>query len=265
MMKITALVENTSDGNAKAVHGLSFYIETEKHKILFDLGPDNTLFENAERKNVDLSAVDTVVISHGHVDHGGALKRFLKINKTAKVYIQKSAYEPHYSKVLFLKVYIGLDKDTMGNENIILLDGDFRIDDELLLFVSKAEDRIKSEANRALLSGNEPDDFRHEQNLLISENKTVLFTGCSHSGVIAILESLGNIRPDFCIGGFHVYNPVSRKTVSEKQLRELSSALEEYADVSFLTCHCTGKKAYDYLSRRHKNIGYFACGTTLDV
>lgn len=261
-MKIISLVENTSFGSAKAVHGLSFYIETRKHKILFDLGPDKTLFENAKRKKIDLSAVDTVIISHGHVDHGGALKRFLELNKTAKIYVQRRAYEPHYTKALFFKIYIGLDKDTMKNENIVLLDGDYVIDSELSLFVSKTEDKIKSEANKALLAGNEPDNFKHEQNLLIKENKTVLLTGCAHSGVIAILESMGGAHPDCCIGGFHVYNPVSRKTVPDFQLKELSAALEKYGDIRFYTCHCTGKKAFDFLSQRHGNIEYFACGNT---
>ena len=71
-MKITALVENRTNTGMKTAHGLALFIETGKHKLLFDLGPDETLFENAKRKGVDLSAVDTVIISHGHRDHGGA-------------------------------------------------------------------------------------------------------------------------------------------------------------------------------------------------
>ncbi|GAA0797951.1 hypothetical protein GCM10008910_21560 [Faecalicatena orotica] len=47
-MKITALVENESKCELKSKHGLSLYIETQKHKILFDIGPDRTLFENAK-------------------------------------------------------------------------------------------------------------------------------------------------------------------------------------------------------------------------
>lgn len=86
-MKITALVENKSEGRTIPKHGLSLYIETQKHKILFDLGPDDTLFKNAEIMNIDLSEVDTVIISHGHMDHGGALKRFLQVNGKARIYV----------------------------------------------------------------------------------------------------------------------------------------------------------------------------------
>lgn len=54
-MKIISLVENTTKSELKAKHGLSLYIETKKHKILFDLGPDKTLFENAVKRNIDIS------------------------------------------------------------------------------------------------------------------------------------------------------------------------------------------------------------------
>lgn len=73
-MKITALVENTSHCELRSAPGLALYIETPRHKLLFDLGPDDTLFQNCERRGIDLGAVDTVVISHGHGDHGGALR-----------------------------------------------------------------------------------------------------------------------------------------------------------------------------------------------
>lgn len=75
-MKITALVENVSTSDLKAKHGLSLYVETKKHNLLFDLGPDQTLFKNAKKRNIDLKKVDSVIISHGHVDHGGAMKNF---------------------------------------------------------------------------------------------------------------------------------------------------------------------------------------------
>lgn len=101
-MKITALVENESSCELKAKHGLSLYIETKHHRILFDLGPNQTLFQNAKKKKIDLTTVDIVIISHGHTDHGGALRKFLNINKKARIYIQKDAFLPHYTKTLFL-------------------------------------------------------------------------------------------------------------------------------------------------------------------
>ena len=80
-MRITTLVENTKISDEyENKHGLSFHIETEKHNILFDLGPKNTFLTNAKKLNINLEEVDIVVISHGHNDHGGGLEEFLKIN-----------------------------------------------------------------------------------------------------------------------------------------------------------------------------------------
>ena len=78
--------------------------------------------------------VDTVIISHGHFDHGGALKKFLDVNSSANIYVQKEAFEPHYSKTLLLKIPVGIDSKLKSNRQIILLDGDYKIDDELSLF-----------------------------------------------------------------------------------------------------------------------------------
>ncbi len=264
-MKITALVENISDGTLKAAHGLSFYIQTQKHKILFDVGPDSTLFENAKTKNIDLSQVDTVIISHGHKDHGGALKRFLEINKTAKVYLQQGAFDKHSVKVLFFKVSISLDKSLENDRRIVLVNGDHRIDDELMLFTAKSTGNFHSQANLSLYAGKKLDDFRHEHNLLIHENKDVVLMGCGHSGVLDILRSVPDIRPDYCIGGFHVYDPVNKKTVPQTQLDELSADICEFDDIKIFTCHCTGIKAYKYLRSRHKNISYINCGKTLEI
>ncbi|MBQ9870192.1 MAG: MBL fold metallo-hydrolase [Ruminococcus sp.] len=264
-MKITALVENISDGSVRSAHGLSFYIETKKHKILFDVGPDDTLFENATMKHIDLSKVDTVIISHGHKDHGGALKRFLEINKTAKVYLQKSAFERHFVKVLFLRISVGLDKSLMNDPRIVLVEGDAKIDDELSLFTAKGKSGFQSKANSNLYAGKVRDDFRHEQDLLIHENKDVVIMGCGHCGVVRILKSIPDTKPEYCIGGFHIFDPVSRRTVPKTQLDELSNGLKEFEDVKFLTCHCTGKKAYRYLKQRHANISYFCCGKQLNI
>jgi len=129
-LKITALVENRSEGKLKPKHGLSLYIETEKHKLLFDLGPDATLFENAKKKNIDVSEIDTVIISHGHKDHGGALQRFLQINSKAKIYVQRRAFEQHFSKFLFFVVNVGLDRRFENHSQVILVDGDIEIDEE---------------------------------------------------------------------------------------------------------------------------------------
>lgn len=262
-MKITSLVENTTTSGFKTKHGLSLYIETEKHTVLFDLGPDGTLFENAAKRGVDLAKVDTVIISHGHSDHGGALKAFLDRNSAAKVYVQRSAFAPHYSRLLCLNIPVGLDETLRTHRQIVLLDGDCRIDDELTLFTVPKTDRLFSPVNRVLYDAQGRDTFAHEQNLVISEHQTALIMGCGHAGIANILEKAQAYRPKLCIGGFHLWNPTTKKTVSRALLRGIAAELQQYPDTEFYTCHCTGKTAYRYLAKQLPNMHYFACGDSM--
>ncbi len=264
-MKIISLVENTTKSELKAKHGLSLYIETKKHKILFDLGPDKTLFENAVKRNIDISKVDTVIISHGHIDHGGALKSFLEVNSSAKIYVQRTAFEPHYSKTLFIKIPVGIDAAIKGNKQIVLLDGDYKIDDELLLFTVDKTNRFYSSVNDALYDDKGKDQFRHEQNLVIFGNQTALIMGCGHAGVINIMEEAKKYSPDLCVGGYHLFNPLTKKTVSTELLKDIATELQKYKDTEFYTCHCTGKKAFDYLSHQMSNMHYISCGESVEI
>lgn len=264
-MKITSLVENTSKGELKAKHGLSLYIETGKHKILFDLGPDKTLFDNAKKRNIDLAEVDTVIISHGHIDHGGALHDFLKINTKAKVYVQRKAFAPHYSKTFFLKIPVGIDKTLETHPQVVLIDGDYKIDDELFLFTVSEVGKCYSPVNDALYDKNGKDDFSHEQNLLAAENQSVLIMGCGHAGIVNIMNRAKNYRPKICVGGFHLYNPITKRGVPASLLNEIAEALKNYSDTQFYTCHCTGKKAFQHLSKQMPNLLYLSCGETIDV
>lgn len=264
-MKITALVENDTNCELKAKHGLSLYIETERHKILFDLGPDNTLFENAQKRNIDLSNVDTVIISHGHVDHGGALKHFLQINSQAKIYIQRKAFERHYSKLLFLKIGVGLDWRLKTHPQVILLDGDYQIDEELSVFTVSQTNKCYSPANDVLYEKNEKDSFIHEQNLIIREHKTALIMGCGHTGIVNILDKAKKYAPGICVGGYHLYNPITKKMVSSTLLNKIAHELQNYQAIQFYTCHCTGKEAFQFLVQKLPNLFYLSCGEVIQV
>ena len=93
-VRIQTLIEDTSGSNTELVceHGLSFYLETALHKALFDLGASGGFLKNARALRIDLTQVDTVILSHGHNDHGGGLREFLSVNNKAKVCVQESAF-----------------------------------------------------------------------------------------------------------------------------------------------------------------------------
>ena len=264
-MKITALVENTSHCALTPEHGLSLYITTEKRRLLFDLGGGGAVFGNAEKLGIDLKAVDTLIISHGHNDHGGPLGKFLSLNSSAAVYIQKSAFENHYSFSDGTRRKIGLDAGIAENPRVTLLDGDFRIDTELFLVTAKSGGRFRSEANDVLYDESGPDDFRHEQNLIITENgKTALILGCGHCGLINILERTREFHPETVVGGFHLCTPPAMTPVRESLLSAIAAELPKYG-AEFYTCHCTGLASFEYLHGKCPNVNYLSCGETIEI
>ena len=80
-LAITILTENVAGGKFLAEHGLSYLLEIDSEQILFDTGHSDVFLKNAERLGIEIkSNVQTVVLSHGHWDHGDGL-RFLENKK----------------------------------------------------------------------------------------------------------------------------------------------------------------------------------------
>jgi len=273
-MKITTLVENTSCREGyTCVHGLSFYVETEKDTLLFDLGPDNTVFENAKLAGIDLSAVDKVVISHGHYDHGGAMEKFLSINQKARIYVREDAFEQYFSTSGEHMRSIGLKEELKRHPQVVLTSGQCVIGDGLRLFSEVKGRRFFSEANKKLLHRVDgelvPDAFEHEQNLVICEgDKKYLIAGCAHNGIVNILEEFQHREgklPEAVISGFHLKPPSVGDAVDEAFLDELSRELLSYGCM-YYTCHCTGLVPYEGLKKRMGNrIEYAGAGSVLEV
>lgn len=245
-MNIHVLIENTTSNPALvAEHGLSFLIETEHHRILFDTGQTGAFIENARQMGIDLQEVDMVVLSHGHYDHGGGLKHFLDLNDHAKIYMSRHAFTPCFNGV---EKYIGLDKTLRDNERIILTDEELQIDSELSLYSCNQMEKlvpINSFGLNVLRHGTlMPDDFRHEQYLLIQEReRKILFSGCSHKGILNIANWF---QPDVLVGGFHFVKLNPEDGIDKKCLESAARELLQYP-TRYFTGHCTGIVQYQFL------------------
>lgn len=256
-MKIVTLLENDrSAPDLAAERGMSLYVETARHKVLFDMGPDGAFAENAEKLGVDLSAVDTAVLSHGHSDHGGGLRTFFQRNSRAELYVRPEAFGEYYAAPAGeTPRYIGLEPDLWQLESrMVPASGCLRLDEELTLLGDIPDTfpwtPVAEKLQEKTADGFRRDLFRHEQHLLVEERgRTALLAGCGHGGIVNILraaeERLGR-RPDVVFAGFHLFelDPTDPRSgeILEATARELAKG-----ETRYYTGHCTGDYAFRVL------------------
>ncbi len=272
-MRVTTLVENVGCPGCPGAHGLSNYIETEGRTLLLDAGPDGALLEaNAAALGVELGRVDMAVLSHGHHDHARGMRRFLALNSRAPLYLHKRALLGHCAAERDGWRDIGVDEALLEEygERFVLTGDERRIGDGLLLFSDVRTGDLLSASNGSLYERREgarvPDDFRHEQDLLVTEGETaVLFAGCCHRGIVNVLrrceERLGR-APDAVMAGFHLTNPGLGTDEPEDFVRAVGAELKKRENTRFITGHCTGPGPYavlkDVLGDR---LEYMSVGT----
>ncbi len=263
-MIVRVLMENTAaEPQLAAEHGLSLYIETAHHKILFDAGQSEAFAENAVHMGVDLSEVDLCVLSHGHYDHSGGLARFLEINDHAPVYVHEKAFEAHHNAS---GKYIGVAPSLAEHPRIIRTGDLIELDNGLLLCT--CNDRIdgvpaSARGMTVYCDGEHTQDhFLHEQYLVITEGATrVAVSGCSHKGILSIVRWLS---PDVLIGGFHFM----KLDPAGEDAAYLASAAEKLLaqPCVYYTGHCTGEDAFSFLkARMGERLHSIHAGTVIQI
>ncbi|MCR4743552.1 MAG: MBL fold metallo-hydrolase [Treponema sp.] len=298
-MKITVLIENTPGENScTALHGLSFYIESKKHKILFDSGPSPQTLDNAKKLGIDLTQVDIAILSHGHYDHSGGLLAFAELNPKAKIYMQREAGGQNYAFDGPEKGYryIGIDKKILELPQLVLLDGDIKIDQEISLFTLEKRKFPLPSTNKRIVKkigggtdpsniskplGTDPsnlenanfiqDDFTHEHYLFIDDGKSqrALISGCAHNGILNIMEEF--IRkygkenlPDQVISGFHLLKKSGYLESDFEEDRQIAELLKNYP-CKFYTCHCTGLEPYQEMKKiMGRQLEYLHTGNCIE-
>lgn len=258
-MKITSLLENTAARDDMRIeHGLSLLIETGTHRILFDMGQSDAFLQNAEILGESLETVDLAILSHGHYDHGGGLSSFLTINDHAPVYISHHAFGSYRNGT---QKYIGLDPSLATHPRLVFTDGVQPIGEKLTLYTEPKQtprfDLGSFGLTKKVGDRYVPDDFRHEQYLLIEENgRRILFSGCSHRGILNIADWF---HPDVLIGGFHF-----SKLAEDATLRSYAEYLDRF-DTEFYTCHCTGEVQFRYMKQTMRRLHYLSCGENIVI
>jgi 7,8-dihydropterin-6-yl-methyl-4-(beta-D-ribofuranosyl)aminobenzene 5'-phosphate synthase len=273
IMEITVIIENDTkpeNANLDTHSGLALYIITDKgKKILFDTGASTTaLINNAKKLGIDLKEIELCIISHAHFDHAGGLSSFLDINQRAKVYFLKAAHQSDsFFKKAFLKKFIGIPKIIFQKylERIEFIDEFTQINDEIEIISEIEISHPLAKGNFSMFQKRDgkffPDKFKHELICTIkSTNGLIVITGCSHSGILNMLETTAKQYPDTKIhavlGGFHLMTiPFLKNSMagSEADITEIAKGLQTFNIPHIYSMHCTGRKPYGVMKRVLKN------------
>lgn len=261
-MRMTVLIENdasTDGANLAAEFGLSLLFDLGGTQILFDTGDSGVFADNASRLGLDIARVDLTVLSHHHFDHGGGLARFLELNDHAKVYLRRAEHADRYSRFPDRTQPIGIDLALLErcSDRFVELEETTEISPGVTLVLEAGSRHPRPPGNDRLLvqRGDQlvADDFDHELTMVLQDDDgIVVVTGCSHSGVLnmidAAIERFPGQRLKAVVGGFHLIGLPSADSMalSRPEVEEIGRAVRSRCDGPVFTGHCTGHKAFPF-------------------
>ncbi len=256
--KLTVIVDNTPNGDIKGEWGLSILVEYGDKKILCDVGASDLFAENMKKLGFSVEDVDYATLSHAHYDHANGMPRFFKENSKAKFYVRETTSDNCYAKKFIFRKYIGIPKNVLNDyqDRIEIVKGDYKLFDGAYLIphktvglenIGKKEMMFKKTEN-----GFVPDDFSHEQSLVLDTDKgLVIINCCSHGGAANIINEVKETFPDkhiyAIIGGFHLFNK------SEDEVRKVAKEINNTGIDFVCTGHCTKEKAYSIMKEELKD------------
>ncbi|HON82250.1 MAG TPA: MBL fold metallo-hydrolase [Methanoregulaceae archaeon] len=259
-LQLNVLVDNNTLINRyfMAEPALSFLVQTSGKKILFDAGYSGLFLANAGKMGLDLRDLDTVVLSHGDLDHSWGLVPLVQFLTEARIEgIPHRVPELVAHPLCFCprEALPLLDIGSIFNESEVRRQFPVNLSGrpvwltEDLVFLGEIPRRFPfEEADPGKRKIRLPDG-RVEPDRVVDDSALafrsgaglVIITGCSHSGICNITEYAREVcaepRVAAIIGGLHLLTPSpSRLAGTGEYLRSLSLQ-------ALYACHCTSLAA----------------------
>ena len=246
-----------------AQHGLScllkIYSGSEEHWVLMDAGISPACFlYNAKVLGLDLTRIESAVLSHGHLDHFGGFPAFLEeARKGITLVLHPDAFlERRINFPFGIQELPRLDEAALSKTGVILRKekGPSTLASGHLLVTGKVERTTDFEKGfpwaEAKIGGTwVVDPFDDDQAVAVHvKNKgLVVISGCSHAGIINIVKYIQQLtqteKVHAVLGGFHltgsVFAPIIEPTIKE---------MKKIAPDIVVPMHCTGWTATNRFS-----------------
>ncbi len=235
-MKLTVLTENHAGGPFGAEHGLCYLIDTGEKKFLLDTGHSDLYLRNAEKMGIKLAEeIETIVLSHGHWDHGNGL-RFMK---DKKLICHKDVFIRRYRKGGDENIGLIMTKDELIQKFDIQLTVLYKEIFRNVYFLGEIPRKsdFESQTTPFMLESGKPDMVMDDSAVAIVSKKGLsVITGCSHAGIVNIVEHAKKITGikelNLVMGGFHL------KKQDQQTLRTVDYFAEN-TPVLLIPSHCT--------------------------
>lgn len=276
-VKISIVCENTVGRPIPACgeHGFACLLEGPFGTWLFDTGSGSTLLNNLSVLEHDADAIEGVILSHGHYDHGGGLLPLLQKIGPRPVYAHPEIFRERFWQGQHEERNISLPQSREELESAgasFLLSNDLtELAPGLYLSGKIHRDNSPEKGDPHLVCraadgrGWSEDDFSDDAALAVQTPKGLLILlGCAHAGLINTIEhfrrNLKGQRIHAIVGGTHL-GPAS-DTQFEATVAYLLQLDFDRLGVS----HCTGQSRSAQLHARFPNKVFFAnVGTTVRV
>lgn len=247
--------------------GLSLLIKVRKgdntRTLLFDSGPEGEgVARNADRLGADLGAVDAVVLSHGHWDHVGGMTTMLEritalrggqplpLHTNAGMFVTRAMRRPNGSLIPFAAVPTPQELEAAGAA--VVMDDGQRLLLDRLFYLSGEIPRVTPFERGLPGHVRQTDDQGWVDDALILDERYVavhiagkgilVFTACSHAGIINVLADartrFGDVPLYGVMGGFHLSG-----TPAEAIIPDTVAALRDFDLRMLVPGHCTGWRA----------------------
>ena len=254
----------------RAHHGFSLlitaHIGDEARTLLLDAGPEGaTLLHNAAILGVDFGAIDAVVLSHGHWDHGGGLLAAVETIAPRRagfecyvhpgMFVQRGSQRP--DGTMFVQERLPeparLTKAganlVVSREPQLIADGVFAVSGEVPR-LTPYEVGLPGHVRRSADGRSwESDPLIMDERFVsvhVKDKGTFVFSACSHAGIVNVLTHARDVSPAplyGAMGGLHLSG------ATEKIIPDTVRDLKRFGLKLFAPGHCTGWRAISAMAR----------------